>query len=48
MKIYYAHPINTYGTDLEKKDLDTLSKLGFTILNPNELIHQEGYQETES
>jgi nucleoside 2-deoxyribosyltransferase len=38
--IYYAHPMNLYDTKQEQRDIETLEKIGFTILNPNQKIHQ--------
>jgi hypothetical protein len=36
MKIYFAHPINTYNTDIEKQCLDLIkNNLGDKILNPS-------------
>lgn len=35
MKCYYAHFMGIYNTPQEKRDLETLSKLGFDIINPN-------------
>jgi hypothetical protein len=43
--IYFAHPVNTYGTDLEGM---LLEKMGAGIMdaveNPNQEHHQENYQ----
>lgn len=44
-KIYYAHPISTYGSIIETKDIETLSNLGLSVLNPNNAEIQEEYQE---
>jgi hypothetical protein len=35
MKVYYAHPITIYGTKQEARDIETLTALGFDVLNPN-------------
>ncbi len=35
MKVYYAHCVALYNTPQEERDIDTLSKLGFEVLNPN-------------
>jgi hypothetical protein len=35
MKIYYAHPITTYDSIIEQKDLLLLKALGFEVVNPN-------------
>lgn len=34
-KVYYAHPISTYGTPVEQRDIDVLKCLGFEVVNPN-------------
>ncbi len=37
MKIYFAHPINTYKTDIEEQCLDLIrEELGDKILNPSD------------
>lgn len=36
LKAYYAHPMALYGTETEKKDLQTLAALGFKVINPAE------------
>lgn len=33
--VYYAHPINTYNSCIEKADLKLLKDLGFLVNNPN-------------
>ena len=38
-KIYFAHPINTYGTILEDYFLEHFSRDHLEIVNPNQLIH---------
>ena len=43
MKVYYAHPINYYNTAVEKKDIETLEKLGFEVFNPNQKWIEQGY-----
>lgn len=40
MKIYFAHPISTYCSDIEKTALDLLRILGHEIINPSEEQHQ--------
>ena len=35
MKIYYAHQLSLYDTPQEFRDVDTLRRLGFVVLNPN-------------
>lgn len=46
MKIYFGHPINTYGTELEVKLMAILVDTfpNWIIENPNQEHHQEGYQ----
>lgn len=46
-KLYFAHPVNTYDTDLEKDMLSRLKRFfpEFYIENPNQLHHQEEYME---
>lgn len=45
-KLYYMHPMNTYGTELESRQLERISKIfkGWEIVNPNTPEHQEGCQ----
>jgi len=33
---YYAHPMALYRSPIEKRDLKTLSRLGFKVVNPAE------------
>lgn len=47
MKVYYAHSMSIYGTLQEARDLDTLAKLGFLVLNPNKPKHQKGYTDSK-
>jgi hypothetical protein len=35
MKVYYAHFMGIYDTPTEQRDVETLTKLGLTIVNPN-------------
>ena len=45
-KIYFAHPVNTYGTPLEIAIIDLITKeLHCTVENPNQPHHQKGYEE---
>jgi len=39
-KVYYAHPMSTYGTQQEADDIKLLKYLKFRVLNPNEPKHQ--------
>ena len=41
LKCYYAHTMLSYGSTIEKKDIETLEKLGFEVLNPNQEWIQE-------
>lgn len=45
--MYFGHPINTYGTKFEEKLLKIIKQArpDFKIENPNQLHHQEGYQQ---
>ena len=43
-KVYYAHPINTYNTVAETRDLELLSKLGFQVFNPNNVKNDIEYK----
>lgn len=35
IKCYYAHPMYTYGSTLEQRDLELLDALNFEVVNPN-------------
>lgn len=35
-KVYYAHFMGIYNTPQEKRDIETLEKLGFEVVNPNQ------------
>ena len=45
-KLYFMHPVNTYGTELELELLGTIRRYfnGWTVENPNQKKHQEGYE----
>ena len=45
-KLYFGHPVNVYGTDLEKKLLEKIAAdfPDWNIENPNQKNHQEGYE----
>lgn len=43
--VYYAHPMTTYGSTIEKADIKILEDLGFEVYNPNNPIHQIGCKE---
>lgn len=34
LKAYYAHPMALYGSPIEKRDIETLKRLGFQVINP--------------
>ena len=44
--IYFAHPVNTYNTELETELLDIIAEHfpDYDIENPNQKKHEEGYQ----
>ncbi len=39
LKAYYAHCLAIYDTPQEQRDLETLAKLGFEVINPNTPEH---------
>lgn len=41
MRVYYAHCLAIYNTPQETRDLMTLERLGFNVLNPNRAVYQE-------
>lgn len=45
LKCYYAHTMLSYNSTIEQKDVETLEKLGFEVVNPNQEIHQRGCKE---
>lgn len=44
MKIYYARPINLYNSELERRDMVHLFRLGFEVINPNKEELQKRYK----
>lgn len=44
--LYFGHPINAYDTDLEQRLLARITSgfTGWTVENPNQPKHQEGYE----
>jgi hypothetical protein len=44
MKAYYAHSIALYGTKQETRDVETLTRLGFVVVNPNCPACDAGYK----
>lgn len=50
MKIYYAHPIKTYGSKIEKDDIEKIRNFmsdveGVEIINPSDEKIQKEYDE---
>lgn len=45
MKLYFGHPVNTYGTELEERIIAEILRLfpESTVENPNQPKHQKGY-----
>lgn len=46
MIVYYAHPISLYGTFQETTDVETLSKLFYSVSNPNDPEIEKKYVES--
>jgi len=44
--VYYAHCIALYDTPQEIRDLNTLTSMGFDVIDPNCPTFQEGYKQT--
>jgi len=42
-KIYFAHPISTYGTNIEKESISILEENGFDVLNPGAKEQQDDF-----
>lgn len=42
---YYAHTMLSYNSVIEEKDIQTLQKLGFEVINPNQPSFQKGCKE---
>lgn len=42
-KIYYAHNMLQYGSNIEAQDIETLEKLGFEVINPNHPDNEAEY-----
>ena len=42
-KIYYAHNMLQYGSNIEAQDIGTLEILGFEIINPNHPDNEAAY-----
>lgn len=45
LECYYAHPLAIYGTEQEKRDILSIERLGYKVLNPNMPVHARCYQE---
>ena len=43
--VYFAHPMSTYGTALERKLIMKLRAQGMTVLNPGEQWVQDAFQQ---
>ncbi len=45
-KMYFGHPINTYGTELEKKLIEIIFKAfpQYEIEDPGQKHHSDGYR----
>jgi hypothetical protein len=43
-RIYYAHPISDYDTHYERAMISFLEINGMVVENPNQPLHQEGYE----
>lgn len=44
IKCYYARSISIYGTEQDKRDILTLQKMGFDVVDPNQPEYQERYK----
>lgn len=44
MKAYYAHCLAIYNTKQEERDLETIERLGFEVLNPNKPEYSQLYK----
>ncbi|MBT4322201.1 hypothetical protein HOD53_03380 [Candidatus Woesearchaeota archaeon] len=49
-KMYFGHPVNTYGTEQESELVEKIKKVfpGHEVENPNQPHHEEGYQARKS
>ena len=45
-RLYFGHPINAYGTDLERRLLERIAQAfpDWEVENPNQKKHDEGYE----
>ena len=44
MKVYYAHCMAIYNTIQEERDLYTISRFGWEVINPNSPEHKEHWE----
>ena len=44
-RIYFAHPVWTYDTEVEAAIVRDLERLGYEVVNPNSSEHQAAYAE---
>ncbi len=44
MRVYYAHCMSIYNTLQEERDVETLHKLGFEVVNPNDPTSEDKYK----
>ncbi len=42
-RVYYAHPLETYGSGIERTDTATLLALGLNVFNPNNTVSEVLY-----
>lgn len=47
MKVYFAHPISSYGSGQEKQIVLALQAMGLTVVNPNDQEHQDKVKEIQ-
>ena len=44
-RVYYAHNMLHYGSNIEHQDIETLQKMGFEVVNPNHPDNEKAYKE---
>lgn len=44
MKVYYAHPVSTYNSLQELRDIEILERLNLEVVNPNNPVDALGYE----
>lgn len=44
-KIYYAHNMLQYGSNIEAQDIKTLEEMGFEVVNPNHPDNEQAYKQ---